>query len=85
MGDQLSALLNVTIHYPGGKPSFWDLLSGRIKKIVVRFDKMEIPAQFIGQSYDQSDEYRLAFQQWVNQLWEDKDAQLVRLHAEYPA
>lgn len=85
MGDQLSALLNVTIHYPGGKPSFWDLLSGRIRKIVVRFDKMEIPAQFIGQSYDQSDEYRLAFQQWVNQLWEDKDAQLVRLHAEYPA
>jgi 1-acyl-sn-glycerol-3-phosphate acyltransferase len=85
MGDQLSAMLNVTIHYPGGKPSFWDLLSGQVKKIVVRFDKMQIPAQFVGQSYDQSDEYRLAFQQWVNQLWEEKDAQLVKLHAEYPA
>ena len=85
MGDQLSAMLNVTIHYPGGKPTFWDLLSGQVKKIVVRFDKMDIPAQFVGQSYDQSDEYRLAFQQWVNQLWEEKDAQLVKLHAEYPA
>ena len=28
MGDQLSAMLNVTIHYPGGVPGFWDLLSG---------------------------------------------------------
>ncbi|MBF7730401.1 acyltransferase [Pseudomonas sp. N040] len=85
MGEQLSALINVTIHYPAGKPTFWDLLSGQVQKIVVRFEKLEIPAQFIGQSYDQSDEYRLEFQQWVNQLWEQKDALLDRLHRDYPA
>ena len=26
MGEQLSALINITIHYPDGRPSFWDLL-----------------------------------------------------------
>lgn len=85
MGSQLSSMINVTIHYPAGVPTFWDLLCGQVKCIVVRFDKLEIPAQFVGQSYDQSDEYRLAFQQWVNQLWEQKDAPLGELHRDYPA
>ena len=85
MGSQLSSMINVTIHYPAGVPTFWDLLCGQVKCIVVRFDKLEIPAQFVGQSYDQSDEYRLAFQQWVNQLWEQKDALLGELHRDYPA
>ncbi len=85
MGDQLSAIINVTIHYPEGNPSFWDLLSGRVRRIVVRFEKLDIPVQFVGHSYDQDEQYRLEFQQWVNQLWEDKDARLVRLHEEFPA
>jgi 1-acyl-sn-glycerol-3-phosphate acyltransferase len=84
MGDQLSAIINVTIHYPGGKPSFWDLLSGQVSKVVVRFEKMEIPQQFVGHNYDQDDQYRLAFQQWVNQLWLDKDQVLTELHQHYP-
>jgi len=45
---------------------------------------VEIPAQFIGKNYDGDDAYRLAFQQWVNQLWEDKDAELERLHQAFP-
>ncbi len=29
-------------------------------------------------------EYRLQFQGWINQLWEDKDALLEQMHREYP-
>ena len=36
--------------------------------------------EFIGRNYDQDDDYRLAFQQWVNRLWEEKDAELTALH-----
>jgi 1-acyl-sn-glycerol-3-phosphate acyltransferase len=85
MGEQLNALLNVTIHYPDGSPSFWDLLCGKIRRVVVRIEEMAIPTQFLCKSYDQDEEYRLAFQQWVNQLWEAKDALLGRLHQEFPA
>ena len=84
MGEQLAALLNVTIHYPNGTPTFVDLLCGRLQRVVVRFEQVEIPAQFIGKNYDGDDAYRLAFQQWVNQLWEDKDAELERLHQQFP-
>ena len=80
MGEQLDAIVNVTIHYPGGNPGFWDLLAGNVGKIVVRFEKLAIPAEFIGRSYDQDEQYRLAFQLWVNQLWQAKDTQLEQLH-----
>lgn len=85
MGDQLTAMLDVTIHYPDGVPSFWDLLSGRLGHVVVRIVQREIPREFIGRSYDEDDGYRLDFQQWVNALWEEKDALLARLHAGQPA
>ncbi|MDF2642875.1 MAG: acyltransferase, partial [Pseudomonas sp.] len=43
-----------------------------------------IPAQFIGKSYDQDPEYRLAFQLWINTLWEEKDQLLDKLKQDYP-
>ena len=85
MGDQLTAMLDVTIHYPEGVPSFWDLLSGRLGRVVVHIVQREIPREFLGRSYDEDDGYRLDFQQWVNALWEEKDALLARLHAGQPA
>jgi 1-acyl-sn-glycerol-3-phosphate acyltransferase len=84
MGEQLDTIVNVTIHYPGGNPGFWDLLAGNIGEVVVRFERLAVPAEFIGRNYDQDEQYRLQFQQWVNQLWTAKDAQLGRLHEQYP-
>jgi 1-acyl-sn-glycerol-3-phosphate acyltransferase len=84
MGEQLQSLVNVTIHYPGGGPGFWDLLCGKVGEVVVNIEELAIPAGFIGKSYDQDDAYRLQFQQWVNTLWEDKDALLVHLHEQHP-
>ncbi|HAO73537.1 MAG TPA: acyltransferase, partial [Pseudomonas sp.] len=47
MGEQLSALINITIHYPDGRPSFWDLLAGNIPRVVVRVEAQPIPAEFL--------------------------------------
>lgn len=79
MGEQLQGMVNVTLYYPQGKPKLWDLLSGKIKRIVMRIEVMPIPQQFIGKSYDQDMEYRAEFQEWVNQLWLEKDQQLTQL------
>ncbi|MBB2494647.1 acyltransferase [Aquipseudomonas ullengensis] len=84
MGEQLDAIVNVTIHYPGGNPGFWDLLCGRVGEVVVQFARLEIPAEFISRNYDQDEQYRLQFQQWVNQLWLAKDAELAELHQRFP-
>ncbi|KDD67916.1 acyltransferase [Pseudomonas mandelii PD30] len=84
MGEQLEAIVNVTIHYPAGRPGYWDLLCGSVKDVVVHFQELKIPPQFIGKNYDQDGEYRLQFQGWINQLWQDKDALLAQMHREYP-
>lgn len=77
MGEQLHKLLDVTIHYPKGSPSFWDYISGKVHEITVRVRVLPIERQYIGDYEDP--QYRAAFQQWVNQLWADKDAQLQAL------
>jgi 1-acyl-sn-glycerol-3-phosphate acyltransferase len=85
MGEQLKSLVNVTIHYPGGRPGYWDLLCGKVQDVVVQFEEVQIPAEFVGRNYEQDAEYRLAFQGWINQLWETKDALLEQLHTEFPS
>jgi putative ABC transport system permease protein len=50
----------------------------------LRVETLEIPAEFLGKSYDSDEQYRLQFQQWVNQLWQAKDRQLQDLHQRYP-
>ncbi|MBP9731077.1 MAG: acyltransferase, partial [Moraxellaceae bacterium] len=61
------------------RPTLWDLLTGNIRKIVVRVEQLPIPKHFLGKSYDQDEAYRAEFQQWVNQLWLDKDDLIDRL------
>lgn len=84
MGEQLHALINITIHYPDGAPSFWDLLSGRIERVVMRIESQPVPTRFLYRNYDQDEQYRAEFQQWVNQLWQEKDEELERLHQAFP-
>ena len=84
MGEQIKSLVNVTIHYPDGAPGFWALLCGRMTRVVIRIQLLQIPREFLNGNYDQDEEYRRNFQLWVTRLWEEKDAQLGRLHAEFP-
>lgn len=75
MGDYLSNVLDVTIVYPENKPrvTIWDLLSGKIPRIIVRVGVMPIPANVVGKNYMEDDDYREKIQQWVNRLWQEKD------------
>ncbi len=77
MGEQLHKLLDVTIHYPQGIPSFWDYISGKVHAITVNIKVLPIGKELIGDYHDQV--YRERFQQWLNQLWVEKDQQLALL------
>ncbi|MFO1378784.1 MAG: acyltransferase [Chitinivorax sp.] len=76
MGDKFQSFLNITIVYPEGAPTFWGFLCGQMHRVVVRIEQMPIPRRFIGGDYAQDEQYRKAFQQWVLQLWQDKDGQI---------
>jgi 1-acyl-sn-glycerol-3-phosphate acyltransferase len=71
-GERTESLLDVTIVYPQGVPSFWDLLSGKVKEIIVRVRELEIPRELrLGNDGDPA--FRARVEAWVNQLWEEKD------------
>lgn len=82
MGHKFQSLLDVTIVYPDGAPRFWDFLCGMVKRITVRIQHLQIPTQFIGADYENNAKFREEFQQWVYQLWLDKDGRIGQLLAE---
>ena len=73
MGEQFEALLDVTIVYPGGIPTFWDLLSGRLDAVIVRVQQREIPADVLGGDPVQDKAYRQRIANWAEAQWADKD------------
>ena len=48
MGEQFESMLDVTIVYPHGTPTFWELLSGRLDAVLVRVQPRDIPAEVLG-------------------------------------
>jgi 1-acyl-sn-glycerol-3-phosphate acyltransferase len=82
MGEQFRALLDVTIVYPDGTPSFWDLVCGRAGRVVVDVRQRPIPTALVGGDYSGDAAYRQAFQQWLGELWVEKDALISTLKTE---
>ncbi len=78
MGDYLHTMLDVTIWYPDGRPGLWEFMCGRVRRIVIAIEKVEIPREFRGQNPD-SDEFRLLFKEWMESRWSAKDARLSAL------
>lgn len=76
MGEDFDALLDVTIAYPEGTPSFWDLLSGGMKSVVVRVHTRPIPPELVGGDYSADAAHRARIQEWLGGIWRDKDAEL---------
>jgi 1-acyl-sn-glycerol-3-phosphate acyltransferase len=83
LGEQLDALLDVTIVYPGNKaPGFWDLLNGSISRVIIDIQVRELdPALWAG-DYENDPAFRQAVQAWVNQLWIEKDQRIEQLRGE---
>ncbi|MBB5204818.1 1-acyl-sn-glycerol-3-phosphate acyltransferase [Inhella inkyongensis] len=73
MGERFRALLDVTIVYPDGVPSYWDMACGRMGRVIVRVQEREVPAAFLQGDYSEDPEYRKEFQAWLGQIWAEKD------------
>jgi 1-acyl-sn-glycerol-3-phosphate acyltransferase len=80
MGDKFQSVLDVTIYYPEGVPTFWDFLCGKVHRVVVRVRPVQVPKALLGGDYGQDPTFRAAFSDWVAELWRFKDAQLADLH-----
>jgi 1-acyl-sn-glycerol-3-phosphate acyltransferase len=76
LGDRFDSLLDVTIVYPEGAPTFWHFLRGDLRRVIVRARSVPIPAGFRQGDYTRDSAYRMAFQAWLQAIWQEKDAQI---------
>ncbi len=78
MGDHLHKLIDVTIVYPEGIPTFWDYISGRVHRIIIDFEVIPMSELPKG-DYFNDEEYKTRFFRWLNELWHKKDKKIDRL------
>lgn len=79
MGERFHSLLDVTIVYPGGVPTFWQFLCGQVPAVVMRVRQLPIPADFCSGDYALDAAFRRRFHHWLADLWAHKDAQIAEL------
>lgn len=82
MGDKFQSLLDCTIVYPDGIPSFSDFMHGKVPKVIVRIREIPIPAEFCLGDYENDAEFKHQFQSWISTIWQDKDKQIESLQEE---
>lgn len=81
LGERFDALLDVTIYYPDGPPTFWQLLSGRLRRVIVEVERRPIPTALTQGDYANDPTLRTQVQAWINTLWQQKDARLDTLRS----
>ncbi len=81
MGDKFQAILDVTIVYPDGAPTFSQFATGKLHRVTVRVRALPVPQHLVQGDYAGDPAVREAYQQWVHQMWLDKDAQIEALLA----
>ena len=87
MDSQLNSLVDVTIFYPGGIPSFGDFVSGKVNEVIVKVDTTSIDSLFTSGVYSSDyftdDKQKKVFQDYLNQLWHKKQEYLICLEKEH--
>lgn len=78
MHDHLDSILDITIYYPEGVPTFWDFLSGKNKNVIMQIKDFPIPEQ----SGPSSSHHKREVQSLVEKIWEEKDLYLQDLTQE---
>ena len=79
LGEKLNSLLDVTIVYPGGAVGFFEMMSGKMRKVIVEVKAITIPKELFAGNYEADPVFRAKFQQWVAELWAAKDRRIGEL------
>ena len=81
LAERIDQVLDVTIVYPDGVPSFFAFLSGRARRIRVEVSTVNVPGAVLhGDAL--TTEAREQLRIWVDGLWADKDERIEQLRAE---
>ena len=83
LGDEIDALVDMTIVYPDGIPGYGEFWLGEVPRIAVNLRKIDIPDWVLGGNYEDDAEYRARFQKWIDQIWTEKDQLIAHMQQNF--
>ena len=81
MGAQFHSMVDATIVYPEGIPTFWQYLCGQAPRVILKVRQVEIPLEFCTGDYENDRVLRKTFHRWLDEVWQRKDADMSELLA----
>ena len=70
----LDGIIDITLAYPGAKVSVWRLMAGRVPKVMIHVERIELP-DGLEKPPETLAELK-AFRGWMNSIWAKKDARI---------
>ena len=80
MDGLINKLVNITIVYEEGTPmDYWSFMCGKVNKATIHVEEVEIPANLLKGNYTDDPEFRESFQNWISDLWQEKDDLITKI------
>jgi 1-acyl-sn-glycerol-3-phosphate acyltransferase len=87
LGDEIDGILDMTIVYPDGIPTYSDLWKGNIKRLGVEVRYIDIPKQLLidmqSNDYQTNTAIKEQFFAWVDKAWQAKDQRITEMLADF--
>ena len=87
LGGDIDGILDMTIVYPDGIPTYSDLWKGNIKRLGVDVRYIEIPKRLLASmqngDYQKDETVKEAFFDWIANAWEQKDQRIADMLADF--
>ena len=78
MEQSIDTILDVTIFYPDGIPTYWQFIRGEVKDVKVSIISQKITTELVG-NYQDDPAFKTSFQQWLNGVWQQKQHKIEQL------
>ncbi len=79
LGERIDQVLDVTIAYPHGAPTFWEFISGQCRYARVEITSHRVPQVLLEVHDEMPADVRQQLHEWVDQLWSSKDTRIEEL------
>jgi len=87
LGEDIDGILDMTIVYPDGVPSYGDLWKGSIKRLGVDLRYIDIPDALFESikqgGYENDENTKAQMFDWVEQVWRQKDERITTMLADF--
>ena len=87
LGDDMDGILDMTIVYPDGVPTYGDLWKGNIKRLGVDVRHIKMPDALFtaiqNGGYENDETVKAQMFDWVEAIWQQKDQRITDMLAEF--